>query len=281
MTPEELKKALHGICAIAVTPMDQNLNVDYDKMARHIRWLIEKGINKSNNCTLVVGGSTGECGGMTIEERKRLIRVAVEAAGEDLPIIAGCNHSCTKDVMDLLEDAEAAKAAGAMVLSPYYYVPTDGTVARFYKEISKASGLGILLYNNLEVTHKDVPEYVIEELVNESNVVGIKECTPNFVKMERMVRRVGNMISVINGPRRISGAVCRSGRNGWLYFQHFQLCSRHRRGNVEGAQRRRLCGGEKDPRPADALFGPGGFRKRHRRRTDRPGHLEARGHAGG
>ena len=167
MTPEELKKALHGICAIAVTPMDQNLNVDYDKMARHIRWLIEKGINKSNNCTLVVGGSTGEC--------------------------------CTKDVMDLLEDAEAAKAAGAMVLSPYYYVPTDGTVARFYKEISKASGLGILLYNNLEVTHKDVPEYVIEELVNESNVVGIKECTPNFVKMERMVRRVGNMISVING----------------------------------------------------------------------------------
>ena len=199
MTPEELKKALHGICAIAVTPMDQNLNVDYDKMARHIRWLIEKGINKSNNCTLVVGGSTGECGGMTIEERKRLIRVAVEAAGEDLPIIAGCNHSCTKDVMDLLEDAEAAKATGAMVLSPYYYVPTDGTVARFYKEISKASGLGILLYNNLEVTHKDVPEYVIEELVNESNVVGIKECTPNFVKMERMVRRVGNMISVING----------------------------------------------------------------------------------
>ena len=195
MTPEELKKALHGICAIAVTPMDQNLNVDYDKMARHIRWLIEKGINKSNNCTLVVGGSTGECGGMTIEERKRLIRVAVEAAGEDLPIIAGCNHSCTKDVMDLLEDAEAAKAAGAMVLSPYYYVPTDGTVARFYKEISKASGLGILLYNNLEVTHKDVPEYVIEELVNESNVVGIKECTPNFVKMERMVRRAGNIES--------------------------------------------------------------------------------------
>lgn len=199
MTPNELKEALHGICAIAVTPMDDSQHVDYDKMASHIRFLMKHGITKKNQCTLVVGGSTGECGAMTMDERKKLIRVAVEVAGEELPIIAGCNHSNIVDVIDLLEDAEKAGAAGAMALSPYYYVPTNDAVLRFYKEISKACGLGILLYNNLEVTHKDVPEEVLEELAAASNVVGIKECTPNFVKMERMVRRVGNQIAVING----------------------------------------------------------------------------------
>lgn len=98
-----------------------------------------------------------------------------------------------------MKHAEEAGAAGVMVLSPYYYVPTDEAVIRFYEEISKCANIGILLYNNIEVTHKDVSSEVMEKLVGSSNVVGIKECTPNFVKMEKVVRKIGDKISVING----------------------------------------------------------------------------------
>ena len=199
MKPEELKKALKGICAIAVTPMTEDRQVNYEGVRNHIRFLIGKGINKDNNCTLVVGGSTGECGALTIAERKKLIETAVDEAGDELPIIAGCNHSNIEDVKDLMAHAEGAGAAGVMVLSPYYYVPTDDAVLRFYKEISKAANIGILLYNNLEVTHKDVPLEVMEQLVDSSNVVGIKECTPNFAKMEKVARKIGGKIAVING----------------------------------------------------------------------------------
>ncbi len=199
MNPQDLKKALEGICAIAVTPMNADRTVNYDGVRKHIRFLISKGINRDNCCTLVVGGSTGECGALTIEERKKLIETAVEEAGEELPIIAGCNHSNIEDVKDLLVHAQNAGAAGAMVLSPYYYVPTDQAVVRFYQEISKCVDFGILLYNNLEVTHKDVPVEVMEQLVTTSNVVGIKECTPNFAKMEKVARKLGDKITVVNG----------------------------------------------------------------------------------
>lgn len=199
MKPEELKKALKGICAIAVTPMTEDRKVNYEGMRKHIRFLIGKGINADHNCTLVVGGSTGECGALTILERKKLIETAVEEAGDRLPIIAGCNHSNIEDVKDLMDHAEAAGAAGVMVLSPYYYVPNDEAILRFYKEISKAVNIGILLYNNLEVTHKDVSLEVMEQLIESSNVVGIKECTPNFAKMEKVARKLGNKIVVING----------------------------------------------------------------------------------
>ncbi len=199
MKPEELKEALKGICAIAVTPMTEDRQVDYEGMKKHIRFLKSKGISRDNHCTLVVGGSTGECGALTIPERKRLIETAVAEAGEELPIIAGCNHSNIEDVKDLISHAEQAGAAGVMVLSPYYYVPTDEAVLRFYKEISKGTNIGILLYNNLEVTHKDVPLEVMEQLVGASNVVGIKECTPNFAKMEKVARKIGDKITVING----------------------------------------------------------------------------------
>lgn len=199
MKPEELKKALEGICAIAVTPMTEDRRIDYEGMRKHIRFLKSKGINRDHNCTLVVGGSTGECGAMTISERKKLIETAVSEAGDELPIIAGCNHSNIEDVKDLMIHAEQAGAAGVMVLSPYYYVPTDDAVLRFYKEISKVANIGILLYNNLEVTHKDVPLEVMEQLADASNVVGIKECTPNFAKMEKVARKLKDKITVING----------------------------------------------------------------------------------
>ncbi|MEG1524663.1 MAG: dihydrodipicolinate synthase family protein [Clostridia bacterium] len=199
MKPAELKEALKGICAIAVTPMKGNYDIDYDGMQNHIRFLMGKGITAANRCTLVVGGSTGECGAMTISERKKLIEVAVEAAGDQLPIIAGCNHSNYLDVIDLMQSAERAGAAGIMAVSPYYYVPTNEAVVRFYTEIAKHTNLGILLYNNTEVTHKDIPAEVMAELAKISNVVGIKECTPNFPKMERVVRMVGKNMTIING----------------------------------------------------------------------------------
>ncbi len=199
MKPEKLKQMLHGICAIAVTPMTEERNIDYQGMKNHIKFLKSKGINLDNNCTLVVGGSTGECGAMTIAERKKLIETAISEARNELPIIAGCNHSNIVDVIDLVKHAEKSGASGVMILPPYYYTPTDDTVLRFYQEVSKETNLGILLYNNIEVTHKDISVDIMKKLISTTNIVGIKECTPNFIKMEKVARELGDKIAVING----------------------------------------------------------------------------------
>lgn len=199
MKPAELKESLKGIVAIAVTPMTDKGEIDYQGMRNHIHFLINKGITKANHCTLVVGGSTGECGAMTIVERKKLIETAVDEVKDNLPIIAGCNHSNIMDVIDLVKHAEKSGAAGVMILSPYYYVPTDDAVLRFYRKVSSETNLGIMLYNNIEVTHKDIPYEVLAELAEGSNVVGIKECTPNFAKMEKVARKLGDKMAIVNG----------------------------------------------------------------------------------
>lgn len=198
MNVESFKRALHGITAIAVTPMTASGDVDYPGLKKHIRFLIEHGIN-NERAVVVVGGSTGECGGMTMDERKRVIEAAIDEAGNELPVVAGCNHSCTRDVIDLMQHAKSAGAAGVMALAPYYYVPTDECVVRFYQEISEKVDIGIMLYNNFEVTHKDIPVSILDSLAGTSNVVGIKECSPNFTKMERLVRTCGKKMAIING----------------------------------------------------------------------------------
>lgn len=198
MTPDALRNALRGITAIAVTPMDDRGGLDLPGLKRHLRYLVDSGID-SGNGVVVLTGSTGECGALTPDEREQVWRAGIEELGGELPVIAGCNHSNIEEVKDLLGRAERVGAAGAMILSPYYYVPTAEVVVDFYREVSDSTSLGLMLYNNTEVTHYDIPVEVLRQVAVSSSVVGIKECTPNFVKMERTARELGSLLTVVNG----------------------------------------------------------------------------------
>jgi len=198
MTYDEVKKALEGVCGISITTFNESLEIDEVGFRKHLRYMVDRGINKENG-TMVIGGSTGECGGMTSAERKKILEISIDEIGKDVPIIAGCNHTSTHEVVELVQHAEEVGAEAVMILSPFYYIPPDEAILRFFKYISDNSSLPIMLYNNLEVTHKDISIEVLEKLIKDTNVVGIKECTPNFAKMEKVARVLGEKMTVING----------------------------------------------------------------------------------
>src|SRR4051812_35494280 len=116
MNAQELKEALKGIVGIAITPMTQDGQMDEAGLRKHLRFMTGNGITKENG-VIVVAGSTGECGAMTLEERKRVVEIAIDEVGEIVPIIAGCNHSNVYDVINLVQHAERAGAAGVMILA--------------------------------------------------------------------------------------------------------------------------------------------------------------------
>lgn len=199
MTPDQFRKAMHGVTAIAVTPMKDGGEIDHDGIRTHLRFLVNNGV-KAPEAVLVITGSTGESGALTPDERFAIWETSKDEVGEELPLVAGVNHSDVGEVVRMTTKAGEMGLAGVMAVSPYYYTPTDDVAIEFYKRLSDASDLGIMLYNNLEVTHYDIPVSVLEQIASSaSNVVGIKECTPNVVKMERVARELGDDIAVING----------------------------------------------------------------------------------
>ena len=196
---EKTKQAIHGLVAIAITPMTKELEIDEDGLRSHLHFLVDNGINKKNG-SVVVNGSTGECAAMTLSERKKVAEIAIDAVGDIIPVIIGCNHTDVNQTIELVKHAEDIGAAGVMILSPYYYTPpTDEAVIAFYRKISSESSIGIMFYNNVGITDYDVPVSVMSTLADTTNVIGIKECTPYIPKMEQMVRLVGDRISVLNG----------------------------------------------------------------------------------
>lgn len=199
MSPQELRKQLHGVCIISITPFKEDGSFDAAGYEKNLKYILNSGLNKTN-ATIVVGGSTGECGAMNVTDRKEVLECALSVCGDELPVIAGCNSTNVRESIELAHHAQDSGAAGVMALSPYYYPAKDeNCIYAFYKELSDNTDLGILLYNNFEVMNIDVPLTVLRRLKELPNVVGIKDCTPAFFKMTRCVQEIGDKVSVING----------------------------------------------------------------------------------
>lgn len=199
MEPTRLKQQLKGITGIGITPFTAVGEIDHDGLRVNIEYMVAAGVD-ATNAVLVVGGSTGECGGMSVTERKELLESAITIAKGRLPIVAGCNSPNVREAIELAAHAQAAGAAGVMALAPFYYPPKDArSILDFYTALASSTGLGVLMYNNIEVMGLDMSLEVLRRLAEIPNVVGLKECTPSFFKMTRDVQEIGDTVSIVNG----------------------------------------------------------------------------------
>ena len=161
--PNQLKERLHGVNVIVVTPFDKNGEVDLEQVKVLTRNLIKNGIVDGTG-VLVANGSFGECFSMSIEERKRVTSAVVDEANGRVPVVVGCNETNTGAVIDLAKNAQASGADGVMIMPPYYLPVSDEEILDFYRTVSQSIDIGIVLYNNEDVS-VDISSEVLEELL--------------------------------------------------------------------------------------------------------------------
>ena len=80
-----------GAGVAIVTPMKENLEVNYDKLDEMLEEQIAGGTD-----AIVICGTTGESATMTEEEHAATIRFAIERVNHRIPVIAGTGSSCPK-----------------------------------------------------------------------------------------------------------------------------------------------------------------------------------------
>ena len=189
---------LKGVIAIMVTPRDDQGNLDERRTKNHLRFLIDNGFNSENGAVLITG-SIGECACLTTEEKEKVWNWCVEEAKGQVPLIAGINHTNPDTIIDMAERANSAGTDLAMIMTPYYWKNPIKSIRDFFLTFINSIELPILLYNNIPATQVDLPIDLLTELVEYDNVIGIKECTPNFMKLERVYHKVIDKVQLING----------------------------------------------------------------------------------
>ena len=87
-----------GAGVALVTPMNENLEVNYDKLEELLEEQIAGGTD-----AIVICGTTGESATLTEEEHMRTIRFAIDKVNHRIPVVAGAGsippqpqHRCPK-----------------------------------------------------------------------------------------------------------------------------------------------------------------------------------------
>lgn len=125
-----------------VTPMRGDGSLDLDSAARLARHLVDSGHDG-----VVVSGTTGESPTTSAAEKLELLRVVVEAVGDEAVVIAGAGSNDTAKSIENVRDAQAAGADAVLAVTPYYNKPPQEGLVRHFLALADASDVPVMVYD--------------------------------------------------------------------------------------------------------------------------------------
>lgn len=166
-----------GSIPALVTPFRDGA-FDAPAFARLVDWQVGEGSK-----ALVPCGTTGESPTLGFDEHYRVIDCCIEAAAGRVPVIAGCGSNDTATAIRHMRHAQAAGAAAALIVAPYYNRPTqDGLLAHF-KALADASDLPIVVYNVPSRTVTDISAETMCRLAEIPSVVAVKDASGDLARV--------------------------------------------------------------------------------------------------
>ena len=130
-------------------------------------------------------GSTGEFVNLAIEERNRLVNLAIKRSR--VPVIVGVSHSSLDVAVDLGREAISAGAEGLLLMPPYFFRYSQEDIREFYLEFLRQAGTGaaVYLYNVPQFTNEIKPETAVE-LLSTGLFAGIKDSSGKYEYFQTM-----------------------------------------------------------------------------------------------
>lgn len=185
---------IHGCMVAVVTPMHPNGDIDMKRLLSLLDWHIESGSDG-----IIVLGTTGESATITLPERREIIKKSVEHVKGRVPLIAGTGANSTRTAIELTAAAKEDGADICLLVTPYYNKPTQEGLYLHYKAVADAVAIPQIMYNVPGRTGVDLlPETVIR-LADVPNIVCVKEATGDVSRVEKILSKVGDKISIVSG----------------------------------------------------------------------------------
>lgn len=156
-----------GLSAFPLTPMNER-GLDEAAFVRLIGRLVTANVD-----SIGVLGSTGNYAYLTMAERARVVRLAVEHAG-NVPVVVGIGALRTRDVLALAEDAEAAGVSGVLLAPMSYQKLRPEEVFGLYEAVTHALSIPLCVYDNPGTTQFVFSDELHGQIAQLPNVASIK-----------------------------------------------------------------------------------------------------------
>lgn len=164
------------------TPFKGNEEIDEDKFAKEVRYLIDAGVQG-----LAIGGSTGEGHTLSTDELRKLSAIAVEQAKGEVPVITGIIVDSTRQA---IEKAKAVSDLGvaALQVTPVHYLfkPDEESTLRHFATIAEESELPVIIYNVISWNYCS-PELLTKIIRDVDGVIGVKQSASDMKTLAELL----------------------------------------------------------------------------------------------
>jgi 4-hydroxy-tetrahydrodipicolinate synthase len=200
-----------GVFPAATTQFAPDLSVCLNATQRVHDALIRDGVHG-----VITMGTVGENNSLEPDEKRDVLRAAVEAAGERAPVIAGVSEFDTKRAIAFARDAEKIGADGLMVLPAMVYVPAEEELVTHFRAVAEATSLPIMLYNNPPAYRVSVGIEALKRLSDLPNIVCVKESAPDTRRFTDLYNAVGDRYVLFAGLDDVAFEGLVLGARGWV-----------------------------------------------------------------
>ncbi|MGE7436246.1 dihydrodipicolinate synthase family protein [Kitasatospora sp. NPDC001175] len=190
-------------------PLREDLSVDYDAYAEHVRWLIDSGCDG-----VVPNGSLGEYQTLTDEERARVVATAVEAVGDGSRVMPGVAAYGSAESRRWAEQAAEAGAGSVLLLPPNAFRADADAVSAHYAEVARV-GVPVVAYNNPYDTKVDLVPELLARLHGEGSIVAVKEFSGD-VRRAYEIAELAPGLDLLIGADDVLLELALAGAVGWI-----------------------------------------------------------------
>lgn len=198
-----------GIIPAVVVPFAADDTIDVGALRSNVRHLLDGGVHG-----LVVNGTMGEAGSLTLEERGTVLTTVLEVAG-DVPVTVGVSAGSTAQSVTYAEQAREAGAHGVMCLPPLLYRGTVEELTAHFAAVADAAQLPVMAYNNPEASGIDLTPAVIAEIAARvPGIVAVKECSGDARRIAALLGATELEVLVGGDDYALEGFA--GGATGWV-----------------------------------------------------------------
>ncbi|MEH6725478.1 MAG: dihydrodipicolinate synthase family protein [Hyphomicrobiales bacterium] len=190
------KDDLHGYVPAIATPFNEAGEIMEDAFVDLFEFLISRGAS-----CVCIAGDNGESWALSAAERGRLVRVAKDASKGRVPIMMGISAPTIEASLAYVRAAED-NGADVLLSMPQTYVlkATNAELMARFEEVSAVTDKPLVLYNSPRRMGFSLTIDQTETLMNNHNVIGIKESQRDFFYHTHLLERLGDKMSVMTGP---------------------------------------------------------------------------------
>ena len=188
------RENLPGINGGIIQPLNKDYSIDYEGTKAWINRQIEMGVD-----SITCDGACGEWMTFTVEERKKIYEVAVEAVAGRVPLLANTSHPSIMAAVELAKHAQDVGVDALMHVTPYSNSSSNEGVLRYYQYLADRVDIGICLYNTKPSGYVLTPEFIKELAEKIPNVCGIKQGMGSIDQTLKAYQQAGQLI-VIGDP---------------------------------------------------------------------------------